>query len=38
MAFRTDSQYLVTGSEDCSSKLWELSSGKLTQVRKKTHL
>ena len=32
MAFRTDSQYLITGGEDCSCKLWELSSGKLTQV------
>jgi WD40 repeat protein len=35
MAFRTDSQYLITGGEDCSCKLWELSSGKLTQVRRK---
>ncbi len=35
MAFRADSQYLITGGEDCSCKLWELSSGKLTQVRKK---
>jgi WD40 repeat protein len=34
MAFRADSQYLITGGEDCSCKLWELSSGKLTQVRK----
>jgi WD40 repeat protein len=34
MAFRVDSQYLITGGEDCSCKLWELSSGKLTQVRK----
>lgn len=34
MAFRTDSQYLVTGGEDCSCKLWELASGKLTQVNK----
>ena len=34
MAFRGDSQYLITGGEDCSCKLWELSSGKLTQVRK----
>ncbi len=33
MAFRTDSQYLITGGEDFSCKLWELSSGKLTQVR-----
>ena len=32
MAFRDDSQYLITGGEDCSCKLWELSSGKLTQV------
>ena len=32
MAFRTDSQYLITGGEDFSCKLWELSSGKLTQV------
>ena len=32
MAFRADSQYLITGGEDCSCKLWELSSGKLTQV------
>jgi WD40 repeat protein len=37
MAFRTDSQYLITGGEDCSCKLWELSSGKLTQVEKKFH-
>jgi WD40 repeat protein len=35
MAFRTDSQYLITGGEDFSCKLWELSSGKLTQVRRK---
>ena len=34
MAFRADSQYLITGGEDCSCKLWELSSGKLTQVEK----
>jgi WD40 repeat protein len=34
VAFRTDSQYLITGGEDCSCKLWELSSGKLTQVEK----
>jgi WD40 repeat protein len=34
IAFRTDSQYLITGGEDCSCKLWELSSGKLTQVEK----
>ena len=32
MDFRADSQYLITGGEDCSCKLWELSSGKLTQV------
>ena len=32
MAFGIDSQYLITGGEDCSCKLWELSSGKLTQV------
>jgi len=32
MTFRADSQYLITGGEDCSCKLWELSSGKLTQV------
>jgi WD40 repeat protein len=38
MAFRADSQYLITGGEDCSCKLWELSSGKLTQVNKKNEL
>lgn len=32
MAFRADSQYLITGGEDFSCKLWELASGKLTQV------
>ena len=32
MAFRADSQYIITGGEDCGCKLWELSSGKLTQV------
>jgi len=37
MAFRADSQYLITGGEDFSCKLWELSSGKLTQVRKKDY-
>jgi WD40 repeat protein len=35
MAFRADSQYLITGGEDCGCKLWELSSGKLTQVDRK---
>lgn len=34
IAFRADSQYLITGGEDCSCKLWEISSGKLTQVKK----
>ena len=34
MAFRADSQYLITGGEDFSCKLWEISSGKLTQVRR----
>ncbi len=32
MAFQADSQYLITGGEDFSCKLWEISSGKLTQV------
>jgi WD40 repeat protein len=35
MAFRADSQYVITGGEDCSCKVWELSSGKLTQVNEK---
>ena len=33
VVFSPDSQYVVTGSEDMSLKVWEVNTGKLTQVR-----
>ena len=32
MAFTADSHYVITGGEDNSCKIWELSTGKLIQV------
>ena len=32
VAFSLDSQFVVTGSEDLSLKVWEAATGKLTQV------
>lgn len=32
LSFTPDSVYAITGSEDCSCKIWELATGKLIQV------
>ena len=33
LALTSDSRYLVTGSKDCSLKIWDLHNRKLVQVR-----
>ncbi len=40
MIFTEDSNHIITGGEDCSCKIWEITTGKLVQVfiNKKTLL
>lgn len=33
IVFTLDSQFVITGGEDNSCKIWELSTGKLIQVK-----
>ena len=32
LALTADSRYMITGSKDCSLKMWQLGNGKLVQV------